>query len=61
MTQENPVTISLGDIIAGLGKALAAAIEAYQAHVAELEAARERVATQAAGDLDAVDGKPLPS
>ena len=61
MTPETPASISLGDIVAGLGKALAAAIEAFQAHVAELEAAREQVARQAAGDLDAVDGKPLPS
>ena len=59
-TQDSGAAISIGDILAGLGKALAAAIEAYQKHQAQLEAARAKVAAQAAGDLAAVDGKPPP-
>lgn len=48
----------LAEIIAGIAKALAAAAEAYQQHLAEVEAARKQVAEQAAGDLAAVEGKP---
>lgn len=41
-----------------LGKALDKAGELYRDYLAELEAARAKVAEQAAGDLAAVDGKP---
>jgi hypothetical protein len=55
-----PGSGGFGDILAALGKALAAAVDAYQAHLAEVEAARKAVAAQASGDLAAVDGKPPP-
>lgn len=46
------------DILTAILKALVAAYEAYQQHLAEAEAARKQVAEQAAGDLAAVEGKP---
>ena len=45
-------------IVLALAKALAAAVDAYQAHQRELEAARAAVNAQATGDLAAVEGKP---
>jgi len=45
-------------VIIALAKALAAGVDAYQAHQREVEAARKEVNDQAAGDLAAVEGKP---
>lgn len=45
------------EVIVALAKALAAGVDAYQAHQAEIEQARKDVNAQAEKDLAAVEGR----
>lgn len=45
------------EVLVALAKALAAGVDAYQAHQREVEAARKEVNDQAAADLAAVEGR----